>query len=209
MSLGVGGGGDEVMVKFVIMVTTDIPGCTFRTSPRVNQRDHGQLPEGDRRKHPEVPKVVNLLALLHRSCLRRKLYVIVILVHSCRQECPYTFNSYFSPFGGDQNWEGDLPRIQRRRSQLAWSHLAGGLCPAARWSNPIFSLTCLDFQCLKPRQSSMRTQLVREPMWRCMTSIRTSSPGSPSMTRRTSSSQRPPSTNSGYFCCFIQAQNEH
>ena len=78
MSLVVGGGGDEVMVKFVIMVTTDTPGCTFRTSPRVNQRDHGQLPEGDRRKHPEVPKVVNLLALLHRSCLRRKLYVIVV-----------------------------------------------------------------------------------------------------------------------------------
>ena len=101
MSLVVGGGGDEVMVKFVIMVTTDTPGCTFRTSPRVNQRDHGQLPEGDRRKHPEVPKVVNLLALLGA----RIIIVVykVIWVDSCRQECPYTFNSYFSSFGGDQN----------------------------------------------------------------------------------------------------------
>ena len=64
-------------------------------------------------------------------------------------------------------------------------------------------------QCLKRRQSLTQTQWVRDLMWRCTTSTRTSSPGSRSMTRRSSSSQRPPSISSGYLLFHSSPIDEH
>ena len=41
-------------------------------------------------------------------------------------------SNHFHEAAYGQDWEGDLPRVQGRRPQLARSHLAGGLCSATR-----------------------------------------------------------------------------